>query len=331
MNVPPKEFMRVMPQRLHAFTRSLFRRAGMPEEDAKLMADLLVASDLRGVFSHGTRQAPGYISCLRNGQLNVRPRVGIVDETETTAVLDGDGGLGYFPCWRGAHIVVEKAKKQGVGAGVTRNHGHFGAAGHYSRVAAAADCIGIAMSAVRMTFSPEASIMAAGAGSPLSIAIPTGSEPPFVPDMGLYFQHQYGLRDVLQETFAQIPDAFFKFLGLGVTCQVLAGTLAGIYNEDLRQTRYHEYANQGAFILAMDVARFMPMNEFKRRMDEYVAGARRSKPFPGQERAHLPGGLEWEREREYARDGIPISPDHQAALDACAKELGVEGLLNINQ
>ena len=326
MNVPPKEFVRIMPEKLHALTSELFRKAGMPDEDARLMADLLVASDLRGVFSHGTRQVTGYISYFQQGQLNVRPRVGIVNETETTAVLDGDGGLGYFPCWRAANMVVEKAKRQGMGVAVTRNHGHFGAAGHYSRLAAAADCIGIALSAVRMSFSPESPVMGVGAGSPISIAIPTGEQAPFVPDMGLYFLNQYGPRDVLQESFSKMPDAFFKFLGLGVACQLLGGTLAGIYNEDLKATRYFQGANQGAFIMAIDVSRLMPVEEFKKKVDEYVAGAERSKPFPGQDRALLPGGLEWRRQQEYAKAGIPVSPDHLAALNAVAKESGVPGI-----
>jgi LDH2 family malate/lactate/ureidoglycolate dehydrogenase len=285
-----------------------------------------VASDLRGVFSHGTRQAPGYLWYFRNHQLNVRPHVGIVDETETTAILDGDGGLGYFPSWRAAHMVVEKAKSQGVGVAVTRNHGHFGAAGHYSRVASAADCVGIALSGVRNPLVPDRPVMEAGSGSPISIAIPTGEEASFVPDMGLYFHYLYGSASALQEFFPKIPDAFYKFLGLSLACQALGGTLAGINSAELKDTRYYEGANQGSFIMAIDVTRFMPVAEFKRQMDAYVAGAQKMKPFPGQERAVLPGGLEWEREREYAKEGIPVSPRHQAELNALAKDLGMESI-----
>ena len=77
------------------------------------------------------------------------------------------------------------------------------------------------------------------------------------------------------------------------------------------------------FATAIDIARFVPIDEFKRQMDAYVAAAQKMKPFPGYERAELPGGPESRREREYAAAGIPIGPAHLASLDAVAQELGI--------
>ncbi len=328
MNVPPKKFIRVMPKRIKTFMVRAFRKAGMGCEDAELMGRLLTASDLRGIHSHGTRQARGYIELLRKEQLNPRPVVRVVNETETTAVLDGDGGLGYFASWRAAHMAVEKAKRHGVGVVVTRNHGHFGAAGHYSRVAAAADCIGIAMSGVRAHLGPDQMVMGAGGAAPMSIAIPSGKAPPFVPDMGMYFHYLYGAPNELEALFGKMPDAFFKFLGLGVTCQLLGGTLAGIYNEALRETPYYEAASQGSFIVAIEAARFGPIRTLKREVDAFIAKAQKMRPFPGHDRALLPGGPEWGREREYTRGGIPIGRQHLEELDALAREVAIEPLVS---
>ena len=321
LNTPPKEFTRVMPDILRSYTATLFKRAGMPDEDARLLADLLVASDLRGVHSHGTTAVAYYLPQFREKELNVRPQVKVVRETETTAVLDGDGGLGYFPSHRAAHMMVEKAKRYGMGMATTGNHGHFGAAGHYSRIASAAGCIGISISASRFVPSPEGCVWGACGCPPISIAIPSGAEPSLVPDMGLYFNLS---GQSFEELFAMMPEAFFKILGLGAVCNVLAAMLAGIHDEKLKGSPYHAAANQGAFIGAIDVARFLPMDEFKRHVDVYVAAARRMKPFPGFDRAELPGTLEWQRERDYARDGIPVSPAHLATLNAEAKEMGVD-------
>ncbi|MBM4044016.1 MAG: Ldh family oxidoreductase [Planctomycetes bacterium] len=322
MNVPPKEFVRVSPDRLRSFTVELFRKAGMPDADARLLADLLVASDLRGVRSHGTWQAPGYLSYFREGKLNVRPQVRIVQDTEATAVLDGDGGLGYFPAFRAAQMAVQRAKRLGVAVGLTRNHGHIGAAGHYARIASAADCIGMCISSARYSPSPEYCVWQAAGCPPICIAIPHGNAPPIAPDMGLYIYTRE--QQTFEDLFSKMPDAFFKILGLAAACRALGGMLAGIHAEPAPGA--FEGANQGSFILAVDVAKFIPLDEFKRHVDAYVTAAQNMKPFPGCDRAELPGGLEWRLERDYARDGIPIGRQHQAGLDAAAAQLGVAKL-----
>lgn len=324
MNVPPKEFIRVMPNVLKPFIVELYKKVGVSDEDANFLADLLVTNDLRGVFSHGTRQTAAYARLMRDGKVNPRPKVKLVAELPSASIFDGDGGLGYFPSYQAAHAAVKKAKELGLGAGVSRNHNHFGAAGIYSRIAMASDCIGFSVSAHRFERSPDSLIYYAGGWSPMSFAIPSGTEPPIVIDMATAFWPNKS--EDFPDVFSKIPAAFFKSLGLGAVCQALGGFMAGIWLFDEKESGIWEAANQGAFILAIDVSKFMPLDDFKRDIDEYVRSVRKMKPFPGLDRADLPGSLEWERERQWAKEGIPMGKEHQNALADVAKELSVPTL-----
>ena len=87
--------LRVPADELQRLVTDLFETVGISRQDASLMARLLVETDLRGVFSHGTRQTPGYVCRMRDGTVNPRPTIRVVSETRTTQVLDGDGGLGH--------------------------------------------------------------------------------------------------------------------------------------------------------------------------------------------------------------------------------------------
>ncbi len=159
MNVVPDKATRVMPDPLRSFVKAAFLGVGMDDEGATLMADALVASDLRGVFSHGTRQTAAYVPLLRQGRLNPRPSVRVVNESPTSVRVDGDGGLGYAPSFMAIRIAVQKARAAGVAVGMTSNHGHFGSAGHYTRVAVAADCFGFAVSSHLRSFPSHMSIL----------------------------------------------------------------------------------------------------------------------------------------------------------------------------
>lgn len=319
-NLPPPVHTRVMPAVLHDYALALLRHFGMPDDQAVLLARLLVASDLRGVHSHGTWQLPRYIQEIASGGLKLKPDIRVLTDSPTVTVIDGDGGLGYTPAWMATEAVIAKAKALGLGAATTRNHGHFGAAGHYARACAAAGCIGIAASAVRHLPAAGGCIWWAPSAPPISIAIPAGTQPPLVPDMGIY------LTEVnpgnLAEKFPLMPDAFYKLLGFGAVTQVLGGQLAGLYGYPPADQPQHAAANQGTFVLAMNIAHFLPLDEFTRQMEQFVAACRRMEPFPGATRAELPGGFEWQREQDYARDGVPISPDQRKALDQAAAAAG---------
>ncbi len=316
-NYPPPHGIRVPAADMRRLTAALLDRAGMPREQAGRLAALLVECDLRCVFSHGTKHVAHYVRLMRDGRVNPAPEVRVVDESGTTAVLDGDGGLGHFPCHRGMEMAVARARAHGLGAVTTGNHHHIGSAGLYSRMALQADCIGLAASSVRYPMDPDDLVLSAAGASPLSVAVPADAQPPLVLDMGAHMlPHE-------PELLERFPRVFFKSLGLGAVLQVLGGVLAGIHRPELQAPQSPWVSDQGGFVAAIAIDRFMPVAGFKADMDGYVARARRMRPFPGVDRAELPGGLEWRWERDHARDGIPVGREHREVLERIAAEIGV--------
>ena len=321
MNTVPKQFIRVMPDTIRSFVSEAFQKAGTSAADAAHIADLLVITDLRGVFSHGTRQTPGYVQMMLDGKVNPRPNVRCLEESPTTAVYDGDGGMGHFAAYHAAKAAVKKAKEMGLGAATSRNHFHFGSAGKYSRLALENECVGFAVSCHRFRHSPESTIATATGASPMSFAIPAGNQPPIVVDMatGIY------TKQPLEQAFEQSPAAFFKMLGLSHVSHALGGFMAGIwlFDKPPNPSAIWEGANQGAFIAAIDISRFRPIDEFKAEMDQHIYDARQMQPAPGYDRSDLPGGLEWEREQEWADIGIPVGTEHREQLKNVAERLGI--------
>jgi LDH2 family malate/lactate/ureidoglycolate dehydrogenase len=318
MNVPPSSGIRVPPEDLRLLVAALFAKSGTSVRHAQRLAQLLVWTDLRGVFSHGTRQAPGYARMMLQGRLNPRPAVRVVKETATTQVLDGDGGLGHLPCYQGMSWAIARAREHGTAAVTTGNHFHFGGGSKYSCLALEQDCIGVAVSSHRFALDPEQPVLRASGGSPISIAVPAGRQPPLVLDMGAHFV------PFTPELFQQYPGSFFKGLGLAAVLQALGGILAGIYKPEFQAPKSPWESNQGAFLAAFDVSCFMPVDDFKEEMDRYIGQARAMKPLPGFEQAEMAGGLEWHRQQDYSVNGIPVSPEHQQSLEALASELEIE-------
>ncbi len=318
MNTPPESGLRIPPDELEALVVALFEKAGTSREHAQIMARLLVQTDLCGIFSHGTRYTESYVHMMLEGRVNPRPDIRVVSETTTAQVLDGDGGMGHWPCYQGTLWAIARAKEHGTAAVTTRNHFHFGGASKYTRLAVEHDCIAMAASCHHYQIDPEWNIMGLSRNSPFSFSMPAGEQPPLVPDMSM------GFLPWKEELFKECPQAYFKVLGLSVLPQVLGGVLAGIHKEEFKPPQSRWESSQGAFIAVFDAASFMPLDELRAEMDRYMGQARSTKPAPGYDRAELPGGLEWQRQKDYARAGIPIGSEHQQILENIAAELGIE-------
>ncbi len=134
MNRPPAEYTLLPADELRSFIAQVFTHAAMPADKAAFLADLLVTNDLRGVFSHGTQQTTRYVEQFQDGELTPAAEITTLVESPTMLVLDGGGGLGYFPCHQATTRLIAKAQESGIAVATTRNHGHFGAAGIYARI-----------------------------------------------------------------------------------------------------------------------------------------------------------------------------------------------------
>jgi len=322
VNIPPSSFRRVRATELKPFVSTLGRSAGLPLERADLLAGLLVANDLRGVFSHGTVQIATYARLMRDGALNAAPEVRVVRETPTSLLLDGDGGLGYFPAHGGTLALIEKVRDSGIGVLVTRNHGHFGAAGLYSRMTLQHDLLCFVTSGHQLQLTPGDPVFAAAGGSPMSFSAPTQGEDALVLDFGAVHDLYDGpLRDAIAEN---TPGLIHRAIGMGMICQSWGGFLAGVPLDTERADRVFPGANQGSMVIALRIDLFLAAEQFKAEMDRYARRVRELTPITPGQQSLLPGGIEAQRVRDYGSDGIPVGSEHQSRLETVADEFGVD-------
>lgn len=323
MNQDAEHFIRVEAETMSQFIQQLLFAVNVPEAKARFLADWLVTNDLRGVYSHGTDRVILYLRDIRDGLLNPDPDISVKRDDGSTIVVDGDGGLGYYPAYEAAQLLVGKAKEHGIAAAVTVNHGHIGAAGIYSRLLAEHQLIGYVTSGHQLNLKQEDSIMEAAGGSPMSFAVPAGEEMPMVLDFGAV-HGVYTHSPHFDELFKKAPGVVFRSMGLGFMCQALGGFLAGVPLDKERRRNQYEGANQGALIIAIDSGRFLPKDQFQYEMDEYVRTTSQMQPLPGYDRATLPGILEAEKERDRRSAGIQVSDQHKKHLLEAAEEFGVK-------
>jgi len=322
MNKPPEEYIRVPYEKLHDFVSTAGQTVGLPQDKADSLADKLTGNDLRGVFSHGTQQITTYTRLMRDGQLNNTPQIEVVRETGNSLLVDGDGGLGYFPAHAATLGAIEKAKDQGMAIAMTRNHGHFGAAGLYSRMTLGHDLIAYVTSGHQLQLEPGGSLYDAAGGSPMSFAAPAAEEASLVLDFGAMHDLYGGSRR--DEIEAIAPGLVLRCIGMGEICQSWGGLLAGLPIDGAEpEWRKFPGATQGSMVMVCRIELFHDADEFKAKMDEYVRRVRKLQPLKGFEQSFMPGGIEAQREQECRRDGVPMGERHRKQLEGMATELAI--------
>ena len=165
------------------FMIDVFLNYGIKREDAEIIADVLVESDKRGINSHGVnRFMPIYLDRIDAGILNPVTKIDVVKETETTAVFDGNDGMGHVIGYKAMNLAIEKAKKYGMGMVAVRNSSHFGIAGYYATMATKAGCIGLVGTNARPSVAPTFGVEGMFGTNPLTIGIPSDEEFDFLLD-----------------------------------------------------------------------------------------------------------------------------------------------------
>jgi LDH2 family malate/lactate/ureidoglycolate dehydrogenase len=346
---------RVAADALLRVVTEVFARCGMAPDDAALVGDSLVASDLRGVHSHGVLRVPEYVKKLRADGVDPRGRPAIVRDAGAALVVDGGNSMGQIAGTFAMRAAVERARTTGVAAAAVRGSNHCGAMAYYAMMALPAGTIGVATTNALPTMAAWGGVDKIVGINPLGVAIPAGQEPPIVFDAAFSGSAHGKIRVYAQKglpipagwafdakghptTEAQAaldgllqPIGGFKGTGLAIVFGVLSSVLSGAaYGTELgNMVDGPAPGRDGHFFLALNVAAFEDLATFRWRVDGIVREIRASRRAPGVERVYAPGEIEAETERRYRAEGIPLTSATLHDLAAAARSVGADpgGLL----
>ncbi|MDH3711622.1 MAG: Ldh family oxidoreductase, partial [Cyclobacteriaceae bacterium] len=168
---------------LRDFARDVFTAMGCDGAQARIAAEILVDADLKGIDSHGIARLKGYVRLWEDNRINTQPNICITHETPSTAVVDGDEGLGLVVAPEAMKIAIEKASQVGSGWVSVRNSNHYGIAGYHAMMALEHDMVGISMTNASPLVAPTFSSERLLGTNPIAVAIPAHKQPPFVADL----------------------------------------------------------------------------------------------------------------------------------------------------
>ena len=347
---------------LKTFTQYIFQSIGFLEADAILAAKVLISADLRGVDSHGIARLAGYVRLFDHGRLNPKPNIRIVHQTPSTAVVDGDAGVGLVVGPKTMEIVIEKAKNVGSGWISVQNSNHFGIAGYHAMLALEHDMIGMAMTNAAPLVAPTFSLEKMLGTNPLAVAVPAHEEPAFVADFASTAA-AYGKFEILQRKNLPAPlgwaqDATgeittdanpiknggallplgsdrehgsHKGYGLGAIVDIFSGVLSGanygpwvppFATAGFMAATEGVGKGTGHFFGAMRVDGFRPADEFKAHMDTWIRRFRNAQAVEGK-KVLIPGDPEREMEAERTQNGLDLLPPVVQSLEELGKRFGV--------
>lgn len=331
--------------RLKRFVSEVFISIGCPEDQAELASDVLISADLRGIDSHGIARLAGYVRLYDHGRLNPNPQIKIVHESPSTAVVDGDKGLGLVVAPKAMEIAMEKADRCGTGWVAVRNSNHFGIAGYHAMMPLSKDMIGWTMTHAAPLVTPTFSLEKMLGTNPVAVAFPAHEEPAFVADFASTAV-AYGKFEILQRKGLEAPIGWaqdadgnpttdsnavkngggllplgtdrehgsHKGYGLGAIVDIFSGVLSGAnYGPWVPPfaTAGFMAANEGVgegtghFLGAMRIDGFRPADEFKSHMDKWIRRFRNARATEGQ-KVVIPGDPEREMEAIRGLEGIPL-------------------------
>ena len=339
-------------KKLKDFVQSILEFHGLPSEDAAITADHLVVSNLRGVDTHGVIRLSGYVQRIQAGGNNPQPSISVLSETPSTAVMDGDNSLGQVGGFRAMELAIQKAEQTGLGIVAMRNSNHYGMAAYYFMMALPHDMIGISMTNVLGSMAPTGGVEGLWGNNPFSISFPAGNEPPVVFDFATSksswgkallcqqnndplpegcFQDVEGKATLSPEAFLDggtlLPIAGHKGYGLALSIGILCGLLSGGGFDNKLPHLYKELHQAGgnSFLMAaFKVKGFVPIERFKKRMDDIIRMIRSSRTGPGVPRVYLPGEMEHERQGKQEEQGILLSRSMVSALAELAQAARLE-------
>jgi LDH2 family malate/lactate/ureidoglycolate dehydrogenase len=330
---------------LIALVENVFVAMGCPQDQAKTGAMALVSADLRGIDSHGVARLSGYVRLWEAKRVNAAPRIAIIHETPSTAVMDGDQGLGLVVAPAAMDVAISKAAQVGTGWVSVGNSNHFGIAAFHAMRALEKNMIGIVMTNASALVAPTFSKERMLGTNPICVAVPSGDEPPFVADMATTTAAN-GKLEMLQRKQLEAPLGWIQdaegnqvtdahalknggaLLPLGGNREqgshkgYALGSIVDIFSAVLSGANFGPWVppfpayvpmpdNQpgkgvGHFFGAMRIDAFRKSEDFKRDMDLWIRRFRAAEPITADQPVLIPGDPERAMEQHRRMHGIPL-------------------------
>jgi LDH2 family malate/lactate/ureidoglycolate dehydrogenase len=352
----PVEGATVRAPLLRTWTAALLEAIGTPEDVAADVSEILVASDRRGIASHGTARLANYVALVEAGVMEPAARPVIETERAALARFDAANGWGHHAGRVAMDWAVDHARDAGSAIAVVRNSNHFGIAGWYALRAASAGMIGLAFTNTSPLVAPTRAVRPLIGTNPIALAAPAGRWGTFCLDMATSTIPR-GRIEVAARRGEPIPvgwaigpdgtpattperalagallplggleaSAGYKGYGLGLAVDLLTGVLAGAsFGPNIIGLFSTEApSNLGQSYWAIDPAAIDAPGAFEQRLERYLdqlTAAETAPDAPG--RVLVPGEPEAAAERRADEAGIAIDTRHRDSLVELGRRFGV--------
>ena len=334
---------------LRDYARRILAAAGVPAPKAALTADSLVAANLRGVDSHGVQLLPHYIRQIDAGGIDPATDGAVASRSGACAVYDAQRGMGQPIAAICCDLAIELARENGIGAVTVREGNHFGACAYWADRMAKAGMIGIVMCNATPLVAPWQGKEKRLGTNPICIAVPgprTWLLDMATTTVALNKIHKAALcgHETIPAGWAMnaegspttdtqtalaglpMPLGGYKGSGLAVMVEIFSAVLSGggMLTELGGLRRLDIPMRTGQFYLALDVGRFLPLEDFAGRMQRLRDTLKNTEPAMGFGEVLVAGDPEWRMEDERTKSGVPIEPEVWASLQDTARKLGIE-------
>lgn len=343
------------PVRLVDFATAVYAGEGVPEADARLLADTLVQADLWGHQSHGVLRLGWYWERLRNGVMQPVTQPEFVVDAGAIAVIDGHDGVGQVLTRLAMREAVRRAKAHGIGAVAVRNSNHFGTCMYYTMAGAREGCVMLLTSNGGPAMAPWGGRKKIIGTNPWSVAAPAGGLPPFCVDLAntgvargkIYLARNQ--RQTIPEGWAInaagepttdpqeaiegiiLPMAGHKGYAIAAMVDMMSGVLTGSGFLSAVHSPYKtaEKSNCGHMMIALNIEAFQPLAQFHDRMQSFISELKAVPLARGCDEIFYPGEMEARNDARHRKQGLALPEDTCADLKRIARETGLEGKLSI--
>lgn len=333
---------------------SIFINLNIPPSDAEIIANILAQADLRGIHTHGVAKISIYKKRIELGLIKTNPQLKVLKNSISTALLNGDFGLGQVTGYKAMSLAIQKAEKNGVGIVGVRNGQHIGVLAYYAMMASSKNMIGMATTNTPPSMAAPGGTKKIVGVNPFAIAVPSGIKYkfPIVLDIAcsqvakskIIMSIRKGEKNIPENWALDsqgrptknakealngllLPIGGHKGYGLAVIIDIIAGIITGAAFGTEVSSNYGDLKNRqknGLFFTAIKINNFIQSEVYKKRIDQLINEIKSSSLSPGNEEVFLPGEKEYLiAEKRYIK-GIPLSNYLYKELSLISSDLGIE-------